>query len=290
MITNADLIAEPWPDYELIDSGSNRKLERYGAFTVIRPETQAIWEPSHPERWNQAQAEFRWADGKGSWRKKNMPDEWELGWKDVKFSVRLTSFKHTGVFPEQAPNWEWTAERVKTLNAPQVLNLFGYTGIASIVAAQHGARVTHVDASKQSNTWAKQNAELSGVAEGIRYITDDAVKFVEREQRRGATYDGIIVDPPAFGRGAKGEVWRIEEHLPHLLQTLKKVFSQKPGAFFILNGYAAGYSPLSFLQAMEGVFGKEFPKCEGGFGELGIRESGTGRTIPSGIYARFFSG
>ncbi len=287
-----DLVIPPWPDYELIDSGDNRKLERYGMFAVIRPETQALWNPRHPETWKRAHAEFMWANGKGSWQKKNIPhgcpEEWNMSWNDARFTVRLTSFKHTGVFPEQAANWEWVAERVKALQAPQVLNLFGYTGIASIVAAKHGARVTHVDASKQSNAWAKKNAELSGTpANGIRYILDDAFKFVEREMRRGSSYDGIVLDPPAFGRGAKGEVWKIEEQLPRLLASLKNIFSKKSGAFFLLNGYAAGYSPRSFLQAAESAFGNEMAKTKGEFGELAIKEGGGDRCVPSGIYVRF---
>lgn len=277
---NIDLTVSAWKDYELVDSGLNRKLERYGAYSIIRPETQALWAPASPASWKRAEAEFRWADGKGSWRKKNIPEEWELSWEDVRFTIRLTSFKHTGVFPEQAANWEWIRDRVKRLSSPQVLNLFGYTGIASIVAAKAGARVTHVDASKQSNAWAKENARLSGIPEGgIRHLLDDALKFVEREARRGAQYEGIILDPPAFGRGPDGEVWRIEEDLPRLIAALQKIFAARKNSFFLLNGYAAGYSPVSFAQAIGNI--------DGEFGELGIRESKTGRIVPSGIYARF---
>lgn len=281
---NIDLITRAWTDYELIDSGDNRKLERCGSFTLIRPETQAIWKPLRPEAWEKAAAEFRWAEGKGAWRKGDTPESWPLAWEEARFTMRLTSFKHIGIFPEQAANWEWARARVRNLSHPKVLNLFGYTGIASIVAAQAGAEVTHVDASKQSNAWARENAGLSGIPEGgIRYILDDALKFAEREMRRDARYDGIILDPPAFGRGAKGEVWKIEDSLPQLLAALKKILSPKPGAFFLLNGYAAGYSPQAFRQAVE----SEFEKPEGEFGELGIAESGSGRFVPAGIYARF---
>jgi len=168
---------------------------------------------------------------------------------------------------------------------PKVLNLFGYTGIASIVAAKHGAHVTHLDASKQSNTWAKENAALSHVPpDTLRYITDDALKFVEREARRSSMYDGIILDPPAFGRGPDGEVWRIEEDIVPLLNGTKKIFAQKPGSFFLLNGYAAGYAPQSLVQAVESAFGTI---KNGEFGELGINEKNSGRVIPSGIYVRF---
>jgi 23S rRNA (cytosine1962-C5)-methyltransferase len=300
-----DLIIRPWRDYELIDSGDNRKFERFGKVLLIRPETQALWRPMRPEFWKRANGEFRFDGGKGSWiDKKNLPESWELGWGDAKFSVRLTSFKHIGVFPEQAANWEWIAERTMEVararkTQPHVLNLFGYTGIATIVAARAGAALTHVDASRQSNEWAKENAILSEVpaeassdAGSIRYIFDDALKFVEREVRRGAAYDGIILDPPAFGRGAKGEVWHIEEQLPRLLEALAKILNTKPGSFFLLNGYAAGYSPQAFLQAASSAFPEMKKSLNAEFGELQIAESGeevgsAARVVPSGIYVRF---
>ncbi len=194
------------------------------------------------------------------------------------------------MFPEQAPNWEWIAGKVDALakrggGKPKVLNLFGYTGIASTVAAKHGALVTHLDASKQSNTWAKENAVLSDVSpDTLRYITDDALKFVEREFRRGSIYDGIILDPPAFGRGPDGEVWKIEEDIVPLLAAVWKIFSQKPGSFFLLNGYAAGYAPQSLVQAVESSFGEI---KNGEFGELYLNEKNSKRVVPSGIYVRF---
>lgn len=286
---NIDLVAKPWSDYELLDSGNQKKLERFGAYTLIRPETQALWAPRRLELWKRASAEFHRDGEKGNWKKNtNCPDRWEMARHDARFEVRLTSFKHTGVFPEQAANWEWISEKVHALKNPKVLNLFGYTGIASIVAAQAGAQVTHVDASKQSNLWARANADLSGVPkQGIRYILDDALKFVEREGRRGAIYDGMVLDPPAFGRGAKGEVWHIEEHLPRLLTVLAQIFSEKSGAFFLLNGYAAGYSPQSFKQAIEDHFAPA-KSASSEFGELHVTESGSSnRVIPSGIYVRF---
>lgn len=322
IMKNIFLTIRSWHDYELLDSGDNRKLERFGKFSLIRPETQALWRPARPAaEWARADAEFRFADGKGAWRGKaaKVPVSWEMQWNyknsQARFIVRPTAFKHVGVFPEQAANWEWIAERVmrfggtaakmgqgaRRAGLPRILNLFGYTGIASIVAAKAGAQVTHVDASKQSNEWAKENAALSKIlAEpgkdggSIRYILDDVLKFAEREARRGAIYDGIILDPPAFGRGAKGEVWHIEENLPRLLETLVKVFSKEDDAFFLLNGYAAGYSPQSFRQAIANVFPEveKLPTAE--FGELQIQESDgsgrnreSGRVIPSGIYVRF---
>ena len=283
---NRDLAVPAWPDYELIDSGDNRKLERFGSFTVIRPETQAIWGPRRAAAWADAHGEFRFSGAKGSWKRTGsvLPDTWQLSWNDVRFSVRLGSFKHLGVFPEQAANWEWLRSRVGKMDQPKVLNLFGYTGIASIVADRAGAEVTHVDASKQSNAWAKENAKASDLdPRAVRFLDDDAVKFVLREGRRGVRYDGIILDPPAFGRGPDGEVWRIEEHLPRLLQEAAKIFSDRPGAFFLLNGYAAGYSATSFRQAVDDVF----PNRDGEYGELLIPESFPGRSVPSGIFVRF---
>lgn len=295
MIKRDDLIVRAWKDYELIDSGDNKKLERYGEFTLIRPETQALWRPSQPEAWKKANAEFIWKEGKGAWRKKFIQEPWEFAWEDVRCALRLTSFKHVGVFPEQAENWKWIKERIANLAGGRerersekplrVLNLFGYTGAASIAAAKSGAQVTQVDASRQTNEWAKENAARSETApENIHYIVDDALKFAEREVRRGAIYEGIVLDPPAFGRGAKGEVWRVEEDLPKLLDALAKISSRTRGSFFLLDGYAAGYSPQSFLQAAE----ESFSKTNLEFGELHIQESGPAlRALPSGVYVRF---
>ena len=275
----------PWSDYELLDSGDNMKLERFGDVIVARPETQALWKKQRPELWESAQATFAFHDKKGAWEvKAPLPELWELAWHDVRFTAALTGFKHTGVFPEQAPNWEWTKAQIEKSKNPKVLNLFGYTGIASSVAAQAGAFVTHVDASKQSLDWAHDNARRSGVGEdSIRWVLDDALAFVKREARRGALYDGIILDPPAFGRGAKGEVWKIEEDFSALLQALKEILSEAPGSFFLLNGYAAGYAPRSFAQATLSTFGV----TAGESGELYIKETQSERVIPAGIYVRF---
>ena len=279
------LTSLPWGDYELLDSGEHMKLERFGTIRIARPETQALWKKMRPELWETAHAEFAFHEKKGLWNmKKSVPESWEMSWDTARFLVRLTGFKHTGVFPEQMPNWQWLTEKVSLLEKPKVLNLFGYTGIASLVAAQAGAFVTHVDASKQSLDWAHENARLSQIPEDtIRWVLDDALAFVKREVRRGAIYDGIILDPPAFGRGAKGEVWKIEEDFSALLETLKELLSEKPGSFFLINGYAAGYAPRSFAQATESVFGKIDGEC----GELHIQESTSERVVPAGIYVRF---
>lgn len=285
------LTTEPWADYELLDSGEHMKLERFGEVVVARPETQAVWAKGQSELWQSAQATFVSREGKGAWEMKNpVPESWPLAWGNLRFTAKLTSFKHTGVFPEQAPNWTWLRNRVQELSKGQeaaevsVLNLFGYTGVASLVAAAAGAQVTHVDASKQSLDWAHGNARLSEIPEDkIRWMLDDALAFVKREVRRGSKYNGIILDPPAFGRGAKGEIWRIEEDLLPLLGELKELLSETPGSFFVLNGYAAGYAARSFAQAVESVFGN----ADGEAGELYIAEKDSGRVIPAGVSVRF---
>lgn len=286
MFFRNDLTSESWSDYELLDSGRNEKLERYGNVVLSRPEPQAIWKKHWPDAWGKANAVFVRDGAKGNWElKTDIPESWELDADDVKFTVRLTSFKHTGIFPEQSPNWQWIRKCVQ--NVPprsHVLNLFGYTGLASIVAAKQGAFVTHVDASKQALSWAKGNADLSGVPEdGIRYLLEDALKFAKRELRRGSTYEGIILDPPAFGRGPKGETWKIEDDMLDLLEASKELLSTTSGSFYLLNGYAAGYSADSFKQLMEDVFGD----VRGEFGDLQIKESNASRVISAGIYARF---
>ncbi len=287
---DAHLTTEPWDGYELLDSGENMKLERFGSVITARPETQALWGKRTPERWDDASAVFAFGEAKGAWDvRKPLPEDWEVAWGAMKLGAKLTNFKHTGIFPEQAPNWAWTKERIEAqvragAERPRVLNLFGYTGAASVAAALRGAEVTHVDASKQSLDWAHDNARRSGLPEdSIRWILDDALAFAKREVRRGARYDGIILDPPAFGRGAKSEVWKIEEDLPTLLATLKELLSDAPGSFFLLNGYAAGYAPRSFAQAVESAFGEVDGEC----GELLIKESASSRVIPAGIYVRF---
>ncbi len=285
MTYDQHLTTLPWSDYELLDSGENMKLERFGEIIVARPETQALWKKQRPEIWEQAHAVFAFRDKKGAWDvQRPVPETWEVSWHTARFSAALTGFKHTGIFPEQASNWEWAAAQIEKIENPKVLNLFGYTGIASVVAAQAGAHVTHVDASKQSLDWAHDNARRSGISEDkIRWLLDDALAFAKREARRGVSYDGIILDPPAFGRGAKGEVWKIEEALPELLETLKESLSDKPNSFFLLNGYAAGYAPRAFAQAVESTFGP----VAGESGELFIQESSGKRVIPAGIYVRF---
>lgn len=279
------LIPNNFEGYELLDSGDHMKLERFGAYTLSRPDTQAIWKKRTPLRWEKADAEFVFNGGKGAWTIKTKVEEnWDVKFEKLAFISKLGNFKHTGIFPEQEPNWAWSAERIAALQKPEVLNLFGYTGAATVVAAAAGASVTHVDSSKSSLAWCKENMARSQVPEeSVRFILEDARGFCKREARRGAKYHGIILDPPAFGRGAKDEVWKIEEDLIPLLETLKEILSEEKGAFFLLNGYAAGYSPLSFKQLVESVFPDSHPE----FGELRLKETDSDRSIPEGIYVRF---
>ncbi|KND50665.1 MAG: 23S rRNA (cytosine1962-C5)-methyltransferase [Parcubacteria bacterium C7867-001] len=279
------LSIEDFSGYELLDSGDHMKLERFGYLVLSRPDTQAIWKKSKPELWGNANAEFVWENGKGAWKKNSdVPESWTVAYTDALLYAKLTNFKHVGLFPEQAANWSWTDERIKTLKKPKVLNLFGYTGAASVLAAKAGAEVTHVDSSKASLAWCKENAEASGLAEdAIRYIHEDVRTFVKREVKRGAKYDGILLDPPAFGRGAKDEVWKIEEDLLPLMEQLKELLGDASGSFFLLNGYAAGYSPLSFKQLVQSVFANN----EVQYGELRIPETDSTRFIPAGMYVRF---
>ena len=283
MLKEENLITASWSDYELLDSGNGRKLERFGQVITDRPDTQAIWLPLKPELWEKAHAVFKTENKDTPWSfSPGCPIDWIVSYDELKFNLRFGNFKHLGLFPEHASQWEWIKEKVAALETPNVLNLFGYTGAATLVSAKAGAKVTHVDSSKQSVEWASENAKNSGIADGIRYIVDDAAAFVKRETKRGAKYESIILDPPAFGRGNKGQVWHIEEDLLPLLQNLKEILSDKPGSFVLLSGYAAGFAPQSFAQAM----GSVFADVTGTFGTLSIQES-SDRVLPTGIYVRF---
>ncbi len=273
--------------YELLDSGQGRKLERYGDFVLSRPDPQAIWLTSLDQsEWKKANAVF---DGK--WKKSSdMLVEWVVEIGGLKFAVSLKSFKHTGVFPEHIENWKYLTSQISHLKSqiqnPKVLNLFGYTGGATLALAKAGAEVVHVDASKPSIDWAKANAKLNGLETApIRWILDDAKKFVDRELKRGVKYDGVVMDPPSFGRGAKGEIWKIETDLPALLQSVQKIL--KPDfKFVLLNGYASGYTPLTYSELLSSIFNMELSKIERG--ELTIPERNSrGFSLPAGIFARF---
>ncbi len=291
------LKTEPTEGYALLDSGDGEKLEQFGSIVVSRPDPQALWHKKlSPDVWQKADAIFISGDEKGSWKiKEGTSERWQITLADLKLWVRPTSFKHVGLFPEQVPNWNWIRETIKNYELGitnskepiKVLNLFGYTGGATLAAAQAGAEVTHVDGSKVAITWAKDNAEASGLAQKpIRWILDDARAYVRREIKRGKKYDGIIMDPPAFGHGPKGELWKIEVDLLELLSLCKEVLSPKP-LFFLINGYASGYSAIAYENNL-----KELMKDSGGeiqIGELSLAEKDSDRLLPSGIFARWRS-
>lgn len=276
-------------DYELLDSGEGEKLERYGKYTFRRPDPQALWAKNLSlKQWNEAHFSFRRDGKKGDWIvTEGVEERWQIDFGTLKFWIRPTAFKHTGLFPEQLSNWEWMQKVIKGSEKKEikVLNLFGYTGGATLACAQAGASVVHVDGSKVAIGWGKDNAEISGLSEKpIRWILDDAREFVRREIKRGNTYDGILLDPPAFGHGPNKELWKIEQHLPELLKMCGEILSDDP-LFFLINGYASGYSAIAYennLMPMLSKFGGVFEK-----GELTLEESQTQRLLPCGIFARW---
>lgn len=276
------LTTKPQKDYALLDSGGEEKLERYGGVVLARPDPQALWEKRLPAgEWQKAQGRFERKGKEGVWHENNLPKEWEIGFGGLKFIIKPTSFKHTGLFPEQLSNWEWIAEQ----KAENVLNLFGYTGGASLAAAKAGSKVTHVDASKTAVAWARENAKRSELEDApVRWITEDALTFVQREIKRGTKYNGIVMDPPAFGHGPSGELWKIEEDFIKLVQLCAELLSDSP-KFFLINGYAAGYSPLAFAYNLEPVQKKFGGQIE--YGDICIAEEGSERVLPAGIFARW---
>ena len=239
-------IAADWQDYEVIDTGDGEKLERWKNIVLRRPDPQAIWPKQQPELWEKADAWYhRSARGGGEWEfRKKMPEKWTINYRDLKFYVRPTGFKHTGLFPEQAVNWDWMSGLIKKADRPvKVLNLFGYTGGATLACAAAGAKVTHVDAAKGMVQWARENRECAGLDEtSFRWIVDDALKFVQREARRGNVYDGILMDPPSYGRGPGGEVWKLENELFGLVEACEKVLA-KDALFMLINSYTTGLQP-----------------------------------------------
>mgnify|MGYP001602124588 CR=1 FL=1 len=270
-------------EYELLDSGNLEKLERFGPYVLRRPDPQALWEPRQSSiLWDTCDAWFERKGEKGTWHfNKELPEGWEIPYGGFTFLIRPTSFKHVGLFPEQIENWEWVAKQ----KAKNVLNLFAYTGGATLAVASVGASVTHVDASKTAVEWARKNAELSGLTDApVRWIVDDVMKFVHREIKRGTRYDGIILDPPAFGHGPKDELWKIEEDLVPLMQKCRELVSDTP-TFVLMNGYASGYSHYAFEHLLEPLLKTHGGSVEGG--ELTIQEKESTRLLPAGIYARW---
>jgi 23S rRNA (cytosine1962-C5)-methyltransferase len=282
------LIGEPWPDYGLIDSGNGRKLERYGKYRFIRPEPQAMWAPATDD-WS-ADAEFVPGsddEGGGRWfYERPVPAEgWPLAWKDVTFQSSCTPFRHLGFFPDMAPVWDWMRERTADKPDASVMNLFGYTGVGTLAMAASGATMVHVDASKKSVAQARANADLSGMADKpVRWIVDDAAKFVAREVRRGRRYDGILLDPPKYGRGPDGEVWRLEEDIPDLIANCRQLLDAD-SRFLFLTVYAVRMSALAIGELLKQAFADLPGEVEAG--ELAVREEARGLLLPTAIWARW---
>ena len=283
-----NIVADLWKDYEILDAGDGMKLERWKNVILSRPDPQVIWKPVKPELWAKANAKYnRSKTGGGAWNFcKNMPSKWTIEYDNLKFYIEPTGFKHTGLFPEQAVNWKMTADIIRNAGRPvKVLNLFAYTGGATVACAKAGAQVTHVDAAKGMVERAGENARLSGIETGIRYIVDDCLKFVQREIRRGNKYDAIIMDPPSYGRGPTGEVWKIEDSVDELITLAASLLSDEP-LFFLVNSYTTGLSPA----AMQYILGLKVVSRYGGrleSRELGLRATSTGFAIPCGASARW---
>lgn len=282
-------IAKNWNDYEVLDTSNGEKLERWGKYILVRPDPQVIWNTPYTHKgWKQKNGHYhRSTKGGGEWEFFNLPNEWSIGYQELTFRLKPFSFKHTGLFPEQATNWDWFSEQIKNAGRPiRVLNLFAYTGGATLSAAAAGASVTHVDASKGMVNWAKENAAASNLAQApIRWLVDDCVKFVEREIRRGNQYDAIIMDPPSYGRGPKGEIWKIEESLWSFLTLTTQILSKEP-LFFLINSYTTGLQPAVLSYMMNMTLTKQF----GGLveaDEIGLPVKESGLALPCGASGRW---
>jgi len=286
---NSVKIAGDWKDFELLDLGGGEKLERWGTVILRRPDPVAIWPGSEAAEWKAADAHYhRSSSGGGNWEfKKRLPERWTIQYRDLKFYVRPTGFKHTGLFPEQAVNWDWMMEKIRSAGRPiQVLNLFAYTGGATVACAAAGASVCHVDAAKNMVTWARENLELSGLGDRpVRWITDDVLKFIQKEKRRGKSYDAVIMDPPSFGHGPGGEVWKLEEQLYQLVTETVSLLTPNP-LFLLVNSYTGGFSPILLKNIMELAFkGIKGGRIE--TGEVGLRATRRPLILPCGIYGRW---
>ena len=282
-------VSDKWRDFELLDCSRGEKLERWGRYTVVRPDPQAIWDtPRSDRRWQRCDGRYtRSASGGGSWDRGSLPASWQISYGELKFNVKPMSFKHTGLFPEQAANWDYIMRKIRSAGRPvSVLNLFAYTGAATVAALAAGASVCHVDAAKGMVAWARENAASSGVADrSVRWIVDDCAKFVEREIRRGRRYDAIIMDPPSYGRGPGGEVWKIEDNLWDFVSLTAGVLSDDP-LFVIINSYTTGLSPSVLTYIAESIFTRRF----GGRAEsreLGLPVTATGLCLPCGAACRW---
>ena len=281
-------VANNWKDYEILDMANGEKLERWGDVYLVRPDPQIIWKnKSFPEKWNNVNAKYnRSATGGGSWKyNKKMPENWKIKYKDLTFNIKPMGFKHTGLFPEQAVNWDWMISKIKNAKREiKVLNLFAYTGGATIACSYAGASVCHVDSSKGMTLWAKENLSSSGLSDRpVRFIVDDVVKFVNREIKRGNKYDGIIMDPPSYGRGTNGEVWKFEENIADLVEICSKVLTKEP-LFFLINSYTTGISST----VLENILRLNIKrKGKLSHGEVGLPMTNSKMILPCGIYARW---
>lgn len=285
-------IASEWKEYELLDAAHGERLERWGRYVLVRPDPQVIWSrEGNPALWKRADARYtRSRSGGGAWNENSLPATWNIRYGELTFCLRPMGFKHTGLFPEQAANWDWFSGLIRGAQRPvRVLNLFAYTGGATVAAAKAGASVVHVDAAKGMVQQAKENAALSGLSQApIRYIVDDCLKFVQREARRGNRYEGIIMDPPSYGRGPGGEVWKLEEQAEELVRSAAELLSDEP-LFFLINSYTTGLSPLTMQYLMQQYVGARL----GGTvqsGELALPVSSTGGLLPCGASSRWYAG
>lgn len=281
------LTTPPFPDYELLDTGAGKKLERFGRHIFIRPEPQALWRPSLTKAWNEADGTFESKDDeeKGGWRFQKPVARFEMSYKTLRFFAEPTSFRHMGVFVEHASHWDFIAEKIANAKRPiKALNLFGYSGVATLAAVAAGATVTHVDASKKMLDWTKENLTLSSLeGKPVRLIPEDALTFVKREARRGETYDVVLIDPPKFGRGPQGEVWKFEEHFPELLQEIKKILSPEP-LCVIITAYAITTSALSIEYALRDILP---PTGSFETGEMATCESSSGKLLSHAVFSRW---
>ena len=282
-------LADAWKDYEVLDTSGGEKLERWGKYVLVRPDPQVIWNtPKDDPLWRKYDARYaRSSTGGGKWANLRLPEHWQVKYRELTFNVKPMNFKHTGVFPEQAANWDFIMETIRGAGRPiNALNLFAYTGGATLACAAAGASVCHVDAAKGMVAWAKENARSSGLEDRpIRWIVDDCAKFVEREIRRGRRYDAIIMDPPSYGRGPSGEIWKLEENLWPFVQLVSQVLSDKP-LFVIINSYTTGLAPSVVGYIMDSIFTKRFgghSEC----GELGLPVKDSGLVLPCGSTGRW---
>ncbi len=281
-------LADKWKDYQVIDTSSGEKLEKWGDYILLRPDPQVIWKtPKKNPMWKRINAHYhRSSKGGGEWEFFDLPDEWTISYRDLRFRLKPFSFKHTGLFPEQAVNWDWMSDRIKNAGRPvKALNLFAYTGGATLAMAAAGAAVTHVDASKGMVAWAKENAQASHLEDKpIRWLVDDCKKFVEREIRRGNHYDAILMDPPSYGRGPKGEIWKMEDSIYEFLELSAQLLSDRP-LFFVINSYTTGLAPAVLKYLLSTVL-----KDKGGVvqaDEIGLPVRETSLVLPCGACGRW---